>query len=289
MNAIRGPVFTSRMKEVMVSVLIHGALISLVLALAGHYAHRPSDLTTILLNMDSVKPRPSDRPGGDGRKAGSEGTDKKAAKGVPKTALSRTPSPVKNQTPPAQDSGKGVTPRENHLHASSPADTSTATNLPGATSLAADSGEYHGLAGNGEGLGGGGGKGLGAYGAGSGFGGTGRGGMGGGRGEGRGSGSPKQADVDLYLKEHYAYIRDLIMRHLVYPPKAKKMGWEGKVTVAFTISETGMASALRVVAGSGHQILDENVMDTIKEVQPFPRPPAPAPLKIPITYRLDNT
>ncbi|OGW20041.1 MAG: hypothetical protein A2077_04645, partial [Nitrospirae bacterium GWC2_46_6] len=36
-----------------------------------------------------------------------------------------------------------------------------------------------------------------------------------------------------YLKEHFAYIRDLIMKSISYPRIARKMGWEGKVVVSF--------------------------------------------------------
>jgi len=42
-----------------------------------------------------------------------------------------------------------------------------------------------------------------------------------------------------------------------------------------------------VVESSGHGILDRNVVDTIREVQPFPKPPVRAELVIPVVYVLN--
>lgn len=119
-------------------------------------------------------------------------------------------------------------------------------------------------------------------GAGSGSGG--QGGSGGGTGKGHGTGS---GDVNGYLAEHYAYIRELIMKHLKYPQMAKKMGWKGKVVVAFVIKENGSTENSKITASSGYEMLDKNVLSTIKEVQPFPKPPAKAELVIPIVYKLE--
>jgi protein TonB len=125
-------------------------------------------------------------------------------------------------------------------------------------------------------------------GGGFGFGSGGQGGSGGGTGRGHGTGSG-DANVlaEQYLAEHYAYIRNLIMKHLKYPHMAKKMGWKGKVVVSFLIKESGRIENAKIIAGSGYDVLDKNVLSVIKEVQPFPRPPVKAELVIPITYKLE--
>lgn len=91
-----------------------------------------------------------------------------------------------------------------------------------------------------------------------------------------------------YLKAHFAYIRDLIMRNISYPDIARRNGWEGMVTVSFVISENGYARDIKIKESSGFEVLDKNAARTIKKVSPFPKPPAEALIKIPIVYKLTN-
>ena len=89
-----------------------------------------------------------------------------------------------------------------------------------------------------------------------------------------------------YLKEHFAYIRDLITRQLAYPPMARKMRWSGKTVVAFVIAEDGTVHNLRVVDSSGFQILDKSATETVRNVAPFPKPPVRAEIVVPINFRM---
>lgn len=90
-----------------------------------------------------------------------------------------------------------------------------------------------------------------------------------------------------YLKEHFAYIRDLIQKSITYPARARKFGWCGRVVVTFIVHESGRVSSERVVSSSGYGLLDDNVIGTIRDVAPFPRPPVKAELRIPIVYSLE--
>lgn len=90
-----------------------------------------------------------------------------------------------------------------------------------------------------------------------------------------------------YMREHFFYIRDLITKNLGYPPAARKFGWKGSLTVTFVICEGGRVENIRVVKSSGYKILDDNAVNTIKSIQPFPRPPAKAEIVIPIEYRFE--
>lgn len=87
-----------------------------------------------------------------------------------------------------------------------------------------------------------------------------------------------------YLKEHFEYIKDRIYKNLVYPARAKKMGWSGKVMISFIICEDGRVKDLKIVKSSGFEVLDLNVVDTVKDSQPFPRPPVRAELLLPVSY-----
>ncbi len=137
----------------------------------------------------------------------------------------------------------------------------------------------------------GGGKGTGTgTGTGSGAG-TGSGtGVGSGSGDAKGSGhTPRESAEALrtrYLREHFAYIRDLILNHLTYPALAKKLGWQGSVTVSFIIKENGRIEGAKIMESSGYELLDSNVVDTILDVQPFPKPPVKAEIVLPVTYAL---
>ncbi|MEW6738864.1 MAG: TonB family protein [Nitrospirota bacterium] len=90
-----------------------------------------------------------------------------------------------------------------------------------------------------------------------------------------------------YLKEHFGYIRDTIMKNLSYPHMARRMGWEGRVTVSFIVYESGHVENIKILESSGFGVLDKNAMETIKRVCPLPKPPVRAELIMPIVYRLE--
>jgi len=87
-----------------------------------------------------------------------------------------------------------------------------------------------------------------------------------------------------YLKENFAYIRDLIQKYAAYPKLARQMGWEGRVTVSFLISSDGNTKDIRIKQSSGIAILDQSSIAAVKKASPFPKPPAEAHIIIPISY-----
>lgn len=89
-----------------------------------------------------------------------------------------------------------------------------------------------------------------------------------------------------YVASNFDYIRERILKNLTYPAAARRKGWKGTVTISFIIGEDGLVGHIRVVESSGYGILDAHAIRTIKNCQPFPRPPAKAELIIPITYRI---
>ncbi|MBU4261653.1 MAG: energy transducer TonB [Proteobacteria bacterium] len=89
-----------------------------------------------------------------------------------------------------------------------------------------------------------------------------------------------------YLQYNFAYIRNLIMRNLSFPAAARKLGWTGKISVAFIIREDGSVEDINIVSGSGHEVLDINVISAIRRTAPFPEPPVKARFILPIVYSL---
>jgi len=84
----------------------------------------------------------------------------------------------------------------------------------------------------------------------------------------------------------FAWIRDAIQRSIAYPPTARRMGWEGKVVVAFQLLSDGSVRDVRVVQGSGHAALDRGAIDAVRNASPFPRSPVEAEVITPVLYRL---
>ena len=86
--------------------------------------------------------------------------------------------------------------------------------------------------------------------------------------------------------ETFAYVRDAVQRKIIYPATARRMGWEGKVVVAFRLLPDGSVRDVRVVHGSGHAALDRGAIDAVRNASPFPRSPVEAEVITPVVYRL---
>lgn len=84
----------------------------------------------------------------------------------------------------------------------------------------------------------------------------------------------------------FSYVRHLILKNLHFPATARKMGLTGKIVVSFVLKADGQVEGITVVASSGHDILDDTVVATIRRVAPFPKPPVSAQLKLPIVFNL---
>lgn len=101
-----------------------------------------------------------------------------------------------------------------------------------------------------------------------------------------GQGSNAEGMKQSYLKEHFAYIRDIVQKKLGYPAIARKMGWEGRVIISFVVCPDGHARDITIREGSGIELLDKNATAAVQQAMPFPKPPAEAQLIIPINYSL---
>jgi protein TonB len=102
---------------------------------------------------------------------------------------------------------------------------------------------------------------------------------------GYGSDSDGPRQKKRYLKENFAYIRDLVQKKATYPKLARQMGWEGKVIVSFIVNSNGHAKDIKVMNSSGIEILDESSIEAVKKASPFPKPPVEAQLIIPMSYK----
>ncbi len=267
----------------LLSLFFHGVII---VAMISCFAGRPlrhQEMVTVFLTQDEPGTGASGRAGKSGGAASlreSQGANRHSAEKKKVQTSSPRSLPLPPLTPvPVRESVKQKT--------TAPVETDAApdtTRPPGQSltpsPLVSGPGDVGGTGS------GGGGDSIGAS--------TGRGaesgtvGGGSGPGFGTGTGSGAGSGQAAYLREHFMYIRNLIMKNLDYPSAARRMGWQGTVTVTFVVLESGTVQDIRIVKGSGHTVLDQAVAKTVQRVQPFPRPPVKAELTIPIVFRLEG-
>lgn len=92
--------------------------------------------------------------------------------------------------------------------------------------------------------------------------------------------------VSKYTKAQFSHIQQGIQNLINYPRTARRMGWEGRVLLEFIVCEDGTVKNITIVESSGFNALDKNAVAAIKKAAPFPIPPIPAKLIIPVVYRL---
>jgi len=138
------------------------------------------------------------------------------------------------------------------------------------------------------------GEGRGAAGAGDGGGGasgSGRGaGHGGGAGPGTGAGARSGAGTGAGPGAGVADLLRAMRRQIeqakVYPEAARRRETEGTVELRFRIAPDGSVQAVEIVHSSGHAILDESAILTIRRAAPYPV--LTGWIQIPLAYRLER-
>jgi protein TonB len=81
-----------------------------------------------------------------------------------------------------------------------------------------------------------------------------------------------------------AAIRRRIEARKVYPQIAVRNGWEGRVLVEMHLEGDGSLAAVRLLQGSGYEVLDEATLTAVRRASPFP--PVARVLTVPVEYRL---
>ena len=104
--------------------------------------------------------------------------------------------------------------------------------------------------------------------------------------QGNGAASEGQGDAGGYLKGNYEYIKKRIRKYLEYSPQAKRMGIQGLVYVAFTITRDGSAQNVELRTSSGFDSLDESALEAVHRASPFAPPPQAARVVVPIQFSL---
>jgi protein TonB len=97
-------------------------------------------------------------------------------------------------------------------------------------------------------------------------------------------------DPDLLAGYGHA-LSQAIGRHQRYPRIAQMRGWQGTATVALKFGAANKLLAATLHRSSGHEVLDEQALQMVKDAQPLPS--APERLRhrdftvlVPIVFRL---
>ncbi|OQY30772.1 MAG: hypothetical protein B6241_15350 [Spirochaetaceae bacterium 4572_59] len=72
----------------------------------------------------------------------------------------------------------------------------------------------------------------------------------------------------------------------VYPSRARKMEWEGDVTVSFVINKKGKIESIIIEESTGYELLDKTVFNTVKKGWRFPRRDDPVRVWKTFSFRL---
>lgn len=80
---------------------------------------------------------------------------------------------------------------------------------------------------------------------------------------------PKLVMVDDVMKEYINSIRKKIELKKRYPIVARDMGIEGRVRIKLVITKDGSLEKVEILETSGHEILDETALRSIRDAAPF--------------------
>jgi protein TonB len=257
-------------QALLISLVLHGAVIFLIYAMSSTLA---SPYRTIVIDFTSMERTASSNPaaptpglqkgsGGGGGGGGPNIGHKPSRGAIAKPSARNTKKSPASTTTAHEPHGTVPLLAKPSEHTAPPPDNIL---------LSAEEGVIDGI---GTGVGSGSGSGSGS-------------GRGSGSGSGDGTGNSVEQQRKRYLAEHFAYIRDIIEKNLTYPPLAERNGWTGTVIVFFNVQKDGRVKDIRIIKSSGYTILDENVIETIRKVQPFPKPPTSIDVKIPLSFGLE--
>lgn len=77
---------------------------------------------------------------------------------------------------------------------------------------------------------------------------------------------PPARDDHVLQQRLQARLRDALAPYFVYPPLARRQGWQGEVTVALRVETDGRLSGIHLLASSGHGLIDRAALRTLRDI-----------------------
>ena len=83
-----------------------------------------------------------------------------------------------------------------------------------------------------------------------------------------------KGDKGKLTNDYLSKLKIEIEKHKKYPRKARKLGYEGKVTLEMNINQDGLIYNVNVGQSSGYEILDNAAIEATKKFRPIGKKPA---------------
>ncbi len=104
---------------------------------------------------------------------------------------------------------------------------------------------------------------------------------------------PYYLGIPKEMTEYVGEVQKKISQAIIYPQKARQYGWEGTVKLGVLILKDGTLAFALIKESSGHEIFDEEALNTTKKLAPFSEFPPETALQelnitIPIVYSLNK-
>lgn len=105
---------------------------------------------------------------------------------------------------------------------------------------------------------------------------------------------PSTSPTPTIPKTDYGWLADPLLRRIEtlkqYPALARVNHLEGRVVVRIVIEEDGRIASVEIAKSSGHDVLDQAAMETLRQASPIalsrPLEKSPVTMHIPLSYRL---
>jgi protein TonB len=90
-------------------------------------------------------------------------------------------------------------------------------------------------------------------------------------------------------------VHNLLSRHLQYPLRARRRGWEGEVLLGFHVDHQGLLGNIHLARSSGYASLDRSAINALRKVKTIPLQQGdatleagfrPMDLQLPVIYQL---
>lgn len=109
------------------------------------------------------------------------------------------------------------------------------------------------------------------------------------------AGTEKNTSVQHEALHNYLLgeLRDQLSRHLIYPQRARRRGWEGEVLFKLDISTQGRLENIQLLHSSGYASLDRSAINSLSRVGKLRLPSTTTlqqtvNLQLPVIYRLSR-
>ena len=89
-----------------------------------------------------------------------------------------------------------------------------------------------------------------------------------------------------YAGQNLSAISGMIHGRIHYPHIARRNNWQGKALVHFIVGTDGRTYGVQLKESSGHEVLDESALETVRALDGLPKPPVPVAVTVPVYFRL---